>query len=220
MRPSLQLSSKPTLPPCRPFMSGLPPSHLSTLLDAAHFAAVAHSQQRRKSPAAPAYIEHPIDVARRLADVGSSLHPDPPVEILQAAILHDTIEDTDVSAEDLRRKFGDVVTRIVLECSDDKLLNKEARKQAQIDTAAHKSDEAKHVKLADKLSNLTDLISVHGRPKGWSVHRIQEYFIWSKRVTDQCVHVNPGIGAQLEELYRGATFEHGGKRYKCHPDYQ
>ncbi|GAA6006539.1 hypothetical protein JCM10207_004966 [Rhodosporidiobolus poonsookiae] len=196
------------------------PSTLSALLDAAHFAALAHSQQRRKSPAAPAYIEHPLDVARRIAGPGSSLHPDPPVEVLQAAILHDTIEDTETTVEELRERFGEVVTRIVLECSDDKDLDKEARKQAQIDTAAKKSDEAKHVKLADKLSNLTDLISEGGRPRGWSVHRIQEYFVWSKRVTDSCKHVNPGLGDQLEEIYRSATFVHSGKSYKCHPDYQ
>ncbi|GAA5859620.1 hypothetical protein JCM8547_006166 [Rhodosporidiobolus lusitaniae] len=195
-------------------------SHLSTLLEAAHFAALAHSQQRRKSPAAPAYIEHPLDVARRLASPGSSLYPDPPVEVLQAAVLHDTIEDTETTVEELRERFGEVVTRIVLECSDDKDLPSHARKQAQIDTAPHKSVEAKHVKLADKLSNLTDLISVEGRPRGWSVKRIQEYFIWSKRVTDSCKHVNPGLGDQLEALYRSGTFAHGGKEYKCHPDYR
>lgn len=87
-------------------------SHLSTLLRAAHYAAVAHSQQRRKSRAAPAYVEHPLDVARRLASRESSLWPNPPVEVLQAAVLHDTIEDTDVTAEDLRREFGEVVTKI------------------------------------------------------------------------------------------------------------
>ncbi|GAA6008159.1 uncharacterized protein JCM10292_001865 [Rhodotorula paludigena] len=196
------------------------PSTLSQLLETAHFAALAHGQQRRKSPSQPAYIQHPLHVASLLAAPESSLHPDPPVEILQAAILHDTVEDTDVTEEDLRRVFGPVVTRIVLECSDDKALSKEARKQAQIDSAPHKSDEAKHVKLADKLSNLRDLMSSEGRPSGWSVQRIQEYFVWSKRVTDSCIHVNPGIGAQLDEIYRQGTFEVKGKTYKCHPDYQ
>ncbi|BGP12570.1 hypothetical protein JCM10213_004844 [Rhodosporidiobolus nylandii] len=196
------------------------PATLSQLLEAAHFAALAHSQQRRKSSAAPAYIEHPLDVARRLAAPESSLYPDPPIEILQAAILHDTIEDTNATERELREKFGEAVTRIVLECSDDKDADKETRKQAQIDTAPFKSDEAKHVKLADKLSNLNDLISRDGRPRGWSVARIQEYFVWSKRVTDSCKHVNPGLGEQLEELYKSATFLHGSKTYKCHPTYE
>lgn len=85
---------------------------LTQLLEAAHFAAVAHSQQRRKSAARPAYIQHPIHVALLLASPESSLYPDPPVEILQAAVLHDTIEDTDVTAQDLEQKFGKEVTKI------------------------------------------------------------------------------------------------------------
>ncbi|BGO96586.1 HD domain containing protein [Rhodotorula toruloides] len=194
------------------------PSLTFQLLSTAHFAAVAHSQQRRKSPSSPAYVQHPLHVAALLASPASSLHPNPPVEVLQAAMLHDVIEDTETTVQELRERFGDVVTNIVLECSDDKSLSKEARKQAQIDHSPHKSDEAKHVKLADKLSNLTDLMSAKGRPAGWSVQRIQEYFVWSKRVTDSCKHVNPGLGEKLDEIYRSGTFELGGKTYKCHPD--
>lgn len=94
--------------------AGLAPATTLTLelLEAAHFAAVAHSQQRRKSAARPAYIQHPIHVALLLASPESSLYPDPPVEILQAAVLHDTIEDTDVTAQDLEQKFGKEVTKI------------------------------------------------------------------------------------------------------------
>ncbi|GAA5866371.1 hypothetical protein JCM1840_001290 [Sporobolomyces johnsonii] len=192
---------------------------LALLLHTAHFASIAHASQRRKSRLSPAYIQHPLDVARRLAAEGSSIAPNPPVAVLQAAMLHDVIEDTDVTEEELRREFGEEVTRIVLECSDDKNLTKEQRKQAQIDSAAHKSDAAKHVKLSDKLSNLTDLMSEDARPAGWSVARVQEYFVWSKRVTDLCVHVNPGLGEQLDRIYREGTFEYGGKSFKCHPSY-
>ncbi|POY71260.1 hypothetical protein BMF94_5572 [Rhodotorula taiwanensis] len=192
---------------------------MSQLLEAAHFAAVAHNQQRRKSAAQPAYIQHPLHVALLLASPESSLYPDPPVEILQAAVLHDTVEDTEVTVKDLEDKFGAQVTRIVMECSDDKHLNKAQRKQAQIDSAPHKSDAAKHVKLADKLSNLRDLMSPEGRPAGWSFTRIQEYFVWAKRVTDACRDVNPGLGDELEKIYREGTFEHGGKTYRCHPSY-
>lgn len=92
--------------------TGLAPATLTQLLEAAHFAAVAHGQQRRKSAARPAYIQHPIHVALLLASPESSLYPDPPVEILQAAVLHDTIEDTDVTAQDLEQKFGKEVTKI------------------------------------------------------------------------------------------------------------
>ncbi|BGP52789.1 hypothetical protein JCM8202_003868 [Rhodotorula sphaerocarpa] len=194
-------------------------STLGQLLDAAHFAAVAHNQQRRKSAAQPAYIQHPLHVALLLSSPESSLHPDPPLEILQAAVLHDTVEDTDVTPQDLENRFGAAVTKIVLECSDDKNLKKEERKQAQIDSAPHKSDAAKHVKLADKLSNLRDLMSPEGRPASWSLTRIQEYFIWAKKVTDGCKSVNPGLAGELDKIYRDGTFELDGQMYPCHPSY-
>ncbi|GAA5990870.1 hypothetical protein JCM5350_008253 [Sporobolomyces pararoseus] len=166
---------------------------VSTLLRVSHFASLAHQHQRRKSPSSPAYIQHPLDVARRIANPPSSL---------------------------ASREGGAPIQVLLLECSDDKTLGKMERKQAQIDHAKDKSDFAKHVKLADKLSNLNDLISLEGRPAGWSVERIQEYFVWSKKVTDQCVSVNPGLGQELDKLYREATFEVKGKQYKCHPTYQ
>ncbi|GAA5949822.1 hypothetical protein JCM3765_007705 [Sporobolomyces pararoseus] len=196
---------------------------VSTLLRVSHFASLAHQHQRRKSPSSPAYIQHPLDVARRIASPPSSLasrEGGAPIQVLCAALCHDILEDTEVSEEELKKEVGEEVLKIVLECSDDKTLGKMERKQAQIDHAKDKSDFAKHVKLADKLSNLNDLISLEGRPAGWSVERIQEYFVWSKKVTDQCVSVNPGLGEELDKLYREATFEKDGTSWKCHPTYQ
>jgi len=103
------------------------------------------------------------------------------------------------------------------ECSDDPNQNKQQRKQAQIDHAPHISEDAKHVKLADKLSNLHSIIEAP--PSGWDQHRIQDYFVWAKRVSDGCKDANPGLADQLEELYKSATFTLKGKTYKCHPDY-
>lgn len=88
------------------------PSLTFQLLSTAHFAAVAHSQQRRKSPSSPAYVQHPLHVAALLASPASSLHPNPPIEVLQAAMLHDVIEDTETTVQELRERFGDVVTNI------------------------------------------------------------------------------------------------------------
>ncbi|GAA5923347.1 uncharacterized protein JCM15063_003619 [Sporobolomyces koalae] len=195
---------------------------VATLLRVSHFAALAHQHQRRKSPSSPAYIQHPLDVARRISNVPSSLagslNDNHVTDILCAAMCHDILEDTEVSELELRKQVGDAVTEIVLECTDDKSLSKLERKQAQIDHASTLSDSAKHVKLADKLSNLNDLISIEGRPAGWSVSRIQEYFEWSKRVTDQCKHVNPGLGQQLDDLYERGTFVYqDGETYKCIP---
>ncbi|KAK4050490.1 hypothetical protein OIO90_005073 [Microbotryomycetes sp. JL221] len=195
-------------------------SDLSLLLDTVHYAAVAHQNQKRKSPGQAPYIQHPIDVARRIAGNGSSLVGSAPVHILQCALLHDVIEDCDFTADDIEQRFGSRVKNLVLECTDDKTLGKQARKQAQIDHAAHKSADAKHVKLADKLSNLTDLTRPGGMPIGWTVRRVQEYFVWAKRVTDNLgKDANPGLSAQLEQLYVEATFEYKGKTHKAHPEW-
>ncbi|GAA5899077.1 uncharacterized protein JCM6883_005104, partial [Sporobolomyces salmoneus] len=113
---------------------------ISTLLRVSHFASLAHQHQRRKSPSSPAYIQHPLDVARRIASSPSSIASRVPIEVLCAALCHDVLEDTEVTEEELRREVGDTVTDIVLECSDDKNLGKMERKQAQIDQASSKSD--------------------------------------------------------------------------------
>lgn len=77
--------------------------------------------------------------------------------VLQAALLHDTVEDTDTSPAELEAKFGPIVARIVQEVTDDKSLPKQERKRQQVEHAPHCSRQAKLVKLADKLYNLRDL---------------------------------------------------------------
>ncbi|KAL8283126.1 hypothetical protein RQP46_005904 [Phenoliferia psychrophenolica] len=182
------------------------------LLHASTFAAAAHSTQVRKNVARTPYINHPLQVAFLIS---SSLPSESvPIEVLQAAILHDTVEDTAVTLDEIEKTFGARVRRIVDEVSDDKGKNKQERKQAQIDHAPHVSVDAK---LADKLANLTDLTT--DVPVGWTTERVQEYFVWAKRVTDGCKDANPTLAKQLEELYLSATFVHDGKTHKCHPGY-
>lgn len=96
-----------------------------------------------------------------------------PIVIL-AAILHDTVEDTDTTFEEIEKEFGYKVTQVVREVTDDKTLPKARRKQLQIEHAPNISREAKLVKLADKLYNLRDLEK--GIPIGWTNDRVKEYF--------------------------------------------
>ena len=84
---------------------------------------------------------------------------------IQAALLHDTVEDTDTTIEEIITEFGNDVARVVQEVTDDRSLPKGQRKQMQVDTVAGKSDRAKLVKLADKLYNLRDLTK--DLPEGW-----------------------------------------------------
>ena len=163
-----------------------------SLLGALAFAAHKHRDQRRKGSMAPPYINHPIAVAQVLASEGGI---DDPV-VLMAAILHDTIEDTETTAEELRDAFGEAVTAIVLEVTDDKSLKKEERKALQIAHAAGRSQAARLVKLADKISNLRDI--AHDPPGNWPLQRQQEYFDWAKAVVDQLRGTHAGLEAAFD----------------------
>jgi len=100
----------------------------------------------------------------------------------------------------------------VKECTDDKSLPKEERKRLQQVNAPHKSREAKHVKMADKLYNLRDLqIS---RPDNWPLERIQEYFKWAHKVVAGCRGTNEALEKALDEVF-ASTFTFEGKVYPC-----
>ena len=165
------------------------------LLDAARFAAEKHNDQRRKDISSSPYINHPLALAQLLAvDGGVS-----DVEVLMAALLHDTIEDTETTADELRARFGERVTGIVLEVTDDKSVPKARRKELQVEHAPHKSDGAALVKLADKTCNLRDVASTP--PADWSLERSREYFDWAKRVVDGLPPVNLALRKKFDEAF-------------------
>jgi guanosine-3',5'-bis(diphosphate) 3'-pyrophosphohydrolase len=165
------------------------------LIKAAYFAAEKHKTQRRKDTEKTPYINHPLALANVLA-VECSIDD---VEVICGALLHDTIEDTNASKEELLENFGENITRIVLEVTDDKTLDKIERKEAQVAHAPHISDQAKLVKLADKISNLRDISA--SPPIGWSVERKQEYFDWAARVIDGLRGIHPGLEALFDQIY-------------------
>ncbi len=164
---------------------------LKILLKALQFSAVKHKNQRRKDVEASPYINHPIALASILCNEAHVTD----IEVICGALLHDTVEDTETTAEELEHEFGPSIKDIVMDVTDDKSLDKAARKQAQIDHAAHINDKAKLVKLADNISNLRDISTCP--PSGWSLERRQQYFDWAKQVIDQVGAVNPA----LEEVF-------------------
>lgn len=165
------------------------------ILKAAQFAAQKHRHQRRKDVEASPYINHPIALASLLANEGCVTDS----EVLCAALLHDTIEDTGTTAEELRAQFGVAITSIVLEVSDDKSLPKKERKRLQVLHAPHASPKAKLVKLADKICNLRDLLV--SPPRGWSLKRQQAYFDWAERVVAGMRDADPVLVRLFDQLY-------------------
>jgi len=168
---------------------------LKKLMHALEFASRKHKDQRRKDVDASPYINHPISLANILCNEAHVAD----VDVICGALLHDTVEDTDTTSEELEKEFGKKICNIVMDVTDDKTLGKQARKQAQIDHAAHASGEAKLVKLADKISNLRD-VAVNSPPH-WSLERQQEYFDWAKQVIDQVRGVHPLLESIFDDTY-------------------
>ena len=161
------------------------------MLAAAAFAAHKHRDQRRKDADASPYINHPIALADTLANEAGWHDP----ITLAAALLHDTIEDTDTSMPELIAAFGQQIAQIVAEVSDDPALSKADRKRLQIEHAAGLSHHAKLVKLADKICNLRDMSD--SPPANWPLARRREYFDWARNVVDGM----RGCNAALETLF-------------------
>lgn len=151
-------------------------NNLPQLLQAASFAAKKHINQKRKGNDAAPYINHPLEVANLLANVGKVEDCD----VLIAAVLHDTIEDTETTKEEITEMFGAQVCKMVLEVTDDKSLPKAERKQLQIEHASQLSHGAKLIKLGDKISNIRDV--ANNPPEGWSRERRLEYIGWGENV--------------------------------------
>lgn len=168
---------------------------LKILLKALAFAAHKHKDQRRRDVDASPYINHPISLADILCNEAHITD----IETICGALLHDTVEDTETTAEELEEVFGKPICDIVMDVTDDETLSKAARKQAQIDHAGHISDKAKLVKLADKISNLRDVLN--NAPADWSLERRQEYFDWAHKVIDQVRGAHPGLEALFDEIY-------------------
>jgi len=166
---------------------------INHIREAIRFSAIKHSLQTRKNAEQTPYIIHPIGVADSILTIGKVYDP----EIIIAALLHDTVEDTDTSFEEIKETFGPVVEGYIREVTDDKSLPKEVRKQLQIDHASHKSEGATIVKLADKLYNLDSLHE--DPPADWPKERIDEYFAWAKQVVDNLPPVNQPLKDAVDQ---------------------
>jgi guanosine-3',5'-bis(diphosphate) 3'-pyrophosphohydrolase len=177
----------------------------ATLTKALLFAAKKHTDQRRKGERAEPYVNHVMEVVDLLARHTDGKNYD----LMCAGALHDTIEDTGTKYEELKKEFGENVADIVRECTDDKSLPKAERKRLQAENAAHKSDNAKMVKMADKISNLNSILT--SPPPDWDASRKEEYFNWAKKVVDNCRGVNAGLEKEFDDTYKKGVKAFGMK---------
>jgi guanosine-3',5'-bis(diphosphate) 3'-pyrophosphohydrolase len=162
---------------------------------AALFAAEKHADQRRKGSRRKPYINHLAEVADLLSEATAG--DDAP--LIAAGFLHDTIEDTTTTAEELRELFGPQILSLVLEVTDDKSLPKLERKRLQIEMTPKKSRRAKLLKIADATSNVRTLEI--DPPTDWDTDRMLDYIVWAEQVIASC----RGLNAFLESAFDNAV---------------
>lgn len=158
------------------------------------FASEKHRFQTRKNKEKTPYIMHPIGVAYNLMKTGEIRD----AGVIIGALLHDTVEDTQTTFEEIEKKFGSQIAGYVREVTDDKSLSQESRKRFQVINASHKSKGAAQIKLADQLFNLNDLIN--NSPPDWSQTRIDRYYEWSQSVIDRLPVANEKLLNAVEEI--------------------
>lgn len=173
-------------------------AEVALILKAFHYAADQHRGQRRKDISAAPYINHPIAVAEMLWRIGGVRD----TSVIVAAILHDTVEDTGATPQDLERLFGQDVSGLVAEVTDDKTLSKATRKCLQIEHAPHLSSGAKQIKLADKIDNVSDV--AFAPPADWPHPRRTTYISGSARVVAGLRGCNGALEAHYDAVVEQA----------------
>jgi len=168
---------------------------VSLIVAAADFAARRHAGQRRKGVAGEPYVNHLLEVAALLAEATGGRD----AELVAAALLHDTLEDTATEYEELAALFGRDIAALVAEVTDDKSLPKAERKRRQIESAPAASERAKLLKIADKTSNVRALVV--SPPTNWDVARVADYIDWAEKVVAGCRGLNP----MLERAFDAAA---------------
>ena len=161
------------------------------LMRVVHFAAMKHTDQRRKGERQEPYFNHLADVAQILAECTNGEDP----ILIAGGLLHDTLEDTETTYDELVAEFGAEIADLVKEVTDDTTLPKTERKRLQIENAPHKSPRAKMIKIADKISNIKSIKTSH--PPHWTEERKQEYIEWAAKVVEGC----RGVNASLDNLF-------------------
>ncbi len=168
---------------------------LQLVLRALAFAARKHRQQRRKDQEASPYINHPIDLANILANEAGVFDP----VVLTAAVLHDTVEDTETTLEEISAEFGEEISAVVAEVTDDRSLSRDERKRQQVEHAPSRSFRAQQLKLADKIANLRDI--ARSPPETWTLERKRDYFEWAKAVVAGLRGRHATLEALFDEAY-------------------
>lgn len=168
------------------------PDTLLPYFEALAFAAEQHKYQRRGGYDPLPYINHLIKVSSAIIQIGQEENPD----IIIAAILHDVVEDSDTSYEDLAGQFGAPVADIVAELTDDMELPYNQRKALQVEGASKLSLAARKIRIADKASNIQDIFTY---PLDWKEEKKIAYLENSLTIVDQIRGTHAALEAWFDQ---------------------
>jgi (p)ppGpp synthase/HD superfamily hydrolase len=171
---------------------------LRLVSEAADLAARRHNGMRRKGRGNEPYINHLAEVANLLAAVTEGAD----AELVAAGWLHDTLEDTATTPEELVEKFSERVSALVVEVTDDMTLPKAERRRRQITDAPKKSAGAKLIKIADKISNIRARILP--QPDRDERDDLIDYVAWAEQVVRGCRGGNPMLDRTFDETVDAA----------------
>ena len=169
----------------------LPP--LRMVSEAAELAARRHNGMARKGRGSEPYINHLAEVANLLSAATDGAD----AELVAAGWLHDTIEDTETTREELAERFSDRVASLVVECTDDMSLPKAERRRRQVADGPHKSPGAKLIKIADKISNIG--ARVHSDPSRAERDDLIDYADWAEQVVSGCRGGNAWLDQKFDQ---------------------
>lgn len=174
----------------------LPPIRL--ISEAAELAARRHNGMARKGRGNEPYINHLAEVANLLATATEGAD----AELVAAGWLHDTIEDTDTTREELAQRFSERIASLVTECTDDMSLPKAERRRLQVLDAPKKSDGAKLIKIADKISNTGARIQTD--PNAEERQDLADYIEWATQVVAGCRGGNAWLDERFDDAVKAA----------------
>lgn len=163
------------------------------ILKAVRYTAKKHQTQTRANAKKTPYLIHLLAVADQVMRIGQCYEE----SVIIAALLHDSIENTDITYEEIEKVFGLKVASYVKELTEDPKLPLKERKKLQIVHAFHQSKEVALVKMSDKLHNLNTLMT--DPPEGWTEKRIDDYFLWAQAVVDNLPASNNPLKEELHK---------------------
>lgn len=181
------------------------------MLTAARFAATAHAGQIRKGALREPYLVHPLEVAALVAHATNDCDP----ELIAAAILHDTVEDTATTLDEIACAFGARIRDYVAEVTDDKSLAKHDQKRIQVETLPRRSDGARLIRLADKVSNLRSL--ANDPPQHWSRDTARDYIKFCRQIGAIARSISPPLGLDLDAAANRASTRFGLEEAEWRP---